>query len=77
MSQTLTIKLNQSQMKRLSKLALRYGLSLPEFSRTVLIELEESFPADSFAEYDHSEELKASFERGMNDWRTGGVVSKL
>jgi hypothetical protein len=64
-------------MRRLSRLALRYGLSLPEFSRKVLIELEESFPADSFAEYDRSEELKASLERGIDDWRTGRVVSKL
>ena len=47
MSQTLTIKLNQTEMKRLSRLALRYGLSLPEFTRKVLVELEEAFPHES------------------------------
>jgi hypothetical protein len=77
MSQNLTIKLKQSEMKRLSGLALRYGLSLPEFTRRVLVELEESFPRESFDDYDDAEELKASFSRALGDWRAGRTQTRL
>jgi len=77
MSQTLTIKLNQTEMKRLSRLALRYGLSLPEFTRKVLVELEEAFPHESFEDYEDAGALKDSFERALSDWRSGRVQSRL
>ena len=77
MSQSLTIKLNQSEMKRLSRLALRYGLSLPEFTRKVLVELEEAFPHESFEDYEDAEALKASLERAVSDWRSGRVLTRL
>ncbi len=77
MSQTLTIKLNQSEMKRLSRLALRYGLSLPEFTRKVLVELEEAFPHESFEDYEDAGALKDSFERALGDWRSGRVQTRL
>jgi hypothetical protein len=77
MSQNLTVKLNQSEMKRLSRLALRYGLSLPEFTRKVLVELEEAFPHESFEDYDDPEGLKASFDRALSDWRSGRTQTRL
>jgi hypothetical protein len=77
MSQNLTIKLNQTEMKRLSRLALRYGLSLPEFTRKVLAELDEAFPQESFKDYEDAEGLKASFERALGDWRSGRVQTRL
>jgi hypothetical protein len=77
MSQTLTVKLNQTEMKRLSRLALRYGLSLPEFTRKVLVELEEAFPPESFEDYEDAAALKASFERALSDWRSGRVQTRL
>jgi hypothetical protein len=77
MSQTLTVKLNQTEMKRLSRLALRYGLSLPEFTRKVLVELEEAFPPDSFEDYEDGAALKTSFERALSDWRSGRVQTRL
>lgn len=77
MSQNLTIKLNQSEMKRLSRLALRYGLSLPEFTRKVLVELEEAFPHESFADYEDAEGLKKSFQRALGDWRSGRIQTRL
>ena len=77
MSQTLTIKLNQTEMKLLSRLALRYGLSLPELTRKVLAELEESFPHESLQDYDDAEGLKASFERALSVWRSGRVQTRL
>lgn len=77
MSQNLTIKLKQSEMKRLSSLAMRYGLSLPDFTRKILTELEDTFPADSFTDYDNADDVKASFERALTDWRSGRVQNKL
>ncbi len=77
MSQNLTIKLNQTEMKRLSRLALRYGLSLPEFARKVLAELDEGFPQESFKDYEDAEGLKASFERAVGDWRSGRITTRL
>jgi hypothetical protein len=77
MSQTLTIKLNQTEMKRLSRLALRYGLSLPDFTRKVLVELEEAFPHESFEDYKDAGGLKNSFERALSDWRSGRVQTRL
>jgi hypothetical protein len=77
MSQTLTIKLNQTEMKRLSRLALRYGLSLPEFTRKVLVELEEAFPHESFEDYEDAGALRDSFERALGDWRSGRVQTRL
>jgi hypothetical protein len=77
MSQTLTIKLNQTEMKRLSRLALRYGLSLPEFTRKVLVELEEAFPHESFEDYKNAGALKDSFARALSDWRSGRVQTRL
>ncbi|HVS80653.1 MAG TPA: hypothetical protein VHE60_02870 [Pyrinomonadaceae bacterium] len=77
MSQNLTIKLNQTEMKRLSRLALRYGLSLPEFTRKVLAELDEAFPQESFGDYEDAEKLKSSFGRALSDWRAGRVQTRL
>lgn len=71
MSQTVTIKLGKEEKDRLSKLALRYGLSLSEFTRKVLVELEEGFPHESFDDYEGPEALKASFNRALSDWRAG------
>jgi len=77
MSQMLTIKLDEAETARLSRLALRYGLSLPEFTRKVLTELEEAFPHESFEDYEDAEELKESFARALSDWRSGRVQSRL
>ncbi|MDX6383493.1 MAG: hypothetical protein QOK48_1066 [Blastocatellia bacterium] len=77
MSQTLTVKLNQTEMKRLSRLALRYGLSLPEFTRKVLVELEDAFPPDSFEDYEDAAALRTSFKQALIDWRSGRVQTRL
>lgn len=77
MSSTITIKLPRQEQERLSRLALRYGLSLPEFSRRVLEELAAEFPEDSFANYQNPKALKASFLRALRDWRAGRVSARL
>jgi len=77
MSQNLTIKLSQSELKRLTRLALRYGLSLSELARRVLLELDETFPNESFADYKKEDSLKVSFDRALSDWHSGRVQTKL
>jgi len=77
MSQNLTVKLSQSELKRLTRLALRYGLSLSELARRVLLELDETFPNESFADYKNEDSLKASFDRALSDWHSGSVQTKL
>ena len=74
MSQNLTVKLSQSELKRLTRLALRHGLSLPELVRRVLLELDETFPNESFADYKNGENLKESFQRALSDWQSGRII---
>jgi hypothetical protein len=74
---TLTIPLAKKEIEHLKRLALRYGLSLPEFSRLVLKELATSFPEDSFENYDNPQALKASFKRALKDWKKGRVSETL
>lgn len=77
MDQTLTIKLKGREKDHLSRLALRYGLSLPELGRKVLVELQESFPKETFEEYQNPKALKASFQRAMKDLENGRVQTSL
>jgi len=77
MDQAITVTLNKQEKDRLSRLALRYGLSLGEFTRKVLVELNESFPQETLEEYENPRALKASLNRALRDWRTGKVQTAL
>jgi len=74
---TITIPLSKKDKEHLSRLALRYGLSLSEFSKYVLAELTSDIPAESLSDYEHSGELKASLNRALADWRGGRVYGRL
>ena len=74
---TLTIPLPKKDEERLRHFALSYGFSLPEFSRRILQELSSEIPEESFADYEHSKELRASFNRALRDWKAGRVSSRL
>lgn len=77
MNQTLKIKLKGREKDHLSRLALRYGLSLPELGRRILIELNESFSKESFEEYQNPKSLKDSFRRALKDLENGRVQTSL
>lgn len=77
MNQSITITLNKQQTDRLSRMALRYGLSLKEFTHKILNELEDSFPKESLSEYKNPKALQASLNRALKDWQTGRVRTKL
>jgi hypothetical protein len=74
---TLTIPLPKKEKDRLSRLALRYGLSLPEFSRRILKEITSNIPEESFEDYDNPKELKESFKQAFRDFRAGRVYDRL
>lgn len=73
----LTIPLPKKDKERLTRLALRYGFSLPEFSLLILTQLPDEIPSESFDDYDNPNELRASFARAIKDWKAGRVSQKL
>lgn len=74
---TISIKLSKSEKERLDRLALRYGLSLPDFSRRILTQLSSEKPSDSFRNYEQPEALRASFKRALRDWKSGRIRTKV
>ena len=77
MKSSFSIVLPKREQERLSRLALRYGLSLPEFSRRILGEITSDIPEESFDDYENPQELRASFSRALRDWRAGRVRTRL
>ena len=71
------ITLPKQEKGRLMRLALRYGLSLPEFSRKILEELSVLFPEESFNDYKNPKHLKASFNKALTEWKVGQVSEGL
>ncbi|MEK7173536.1 MAG: hypothetical protein AAB710_00450 [Patescibacteria group bacterium] len=74
---TLTIKLPKQEKEHLERLALRYDLSLQEFSRRVLQELSSEIPEESLREYEKPADLTASLKRALHDWQNGHVHANL
>lgn len=74
---SITIPLSQEEKEKLSRLALRYGFSLPEFSQRILKELASEFPQDSFENYKNPKTLQSSFARALRDYHAGRVRAKL
>ncbi len=74
---TLTIQLPRQEEERLSRLAVRYGLSVPEIARKILESVSLEFPEDAFDEYVNPEETRISFFRALDDWRAGRVSESL
>ena len=77
MNKHITITLNNKEKDRLSRLALRYGLSLQEFGRKILLQLQESFPQESFEDYQNPKALKASLTWALVDWKNANIQSHL
>ena len=74
---TLIISLRKQEKERLVRLALRYGLSLPEFSQKVLEGVASEISEESFMDYENSRALRASFSRALRDYRNGHVHRTL
>ena len=77
MATSISIALPRDEKERLSRLALRYGLSLPEFSRHILQEVASEIPEESLDDYEHPARLRASFKRALRDWKVGRTRTHL
>lgn len=77
MNRNITITLNQQEKDRLSRLALSYGLSLPDFSHKVLTELNETFPTESFKDYKNPKLAERAFNRALNNLKAGRVKTGI
>ena len=74
---TIPITLAKEEKKRLERLALSYGLSLPELSRRVLENIAAEIPEESLDEYEHPKQLIASYKQALLDWKKGKTHTKL
>ncbi|MDP1688934.1 MAG: hypothetical protein Q8L47_02280 [bacterium] len=72
-----TVNIPKIEKERLSKIALRYGLSLPELARRVLEEISSEIPNESFGEYKNSKQLRSSFNKALKDWESNHTTYKL
>ena len=77
MSIPITVSISKKEQERLTRLALRYGFSLPEFSKHILTGLISEIPEESFDDYENPKALRASFQRALHDWREGRVSTQL
>lgn len=77
MNKIITVTLKKQEHEKLHRLALQYGLSLKDFTKKILIEINETIPTESFKDYTNPKKAKASYERGLRDWRAGRVVRKI
>lgn len=77
MNTRLSITLDKKDKDRLERLALRYGLALPALARRVLENLESELPVESFDDYDHPSELRASFNKALRDFKLGRTSTRL
>mgnify|MGYP001564734249 FL=1 len=77
MATSISIELPRGEKERLSRLALRYGLSLSEFSRRILQEIASEIPEESFNDYEHPARLRVSFKRALRDWKAGRIRTRL
>lgn len=77
MKTSISIPLPKQEKDRLADLALRFGFSLPEFSRKILEAVTHEFPEESFSDYRDTKAVRASFTRALKDFRAGRVRSKL
>jgi hypothetical protein len=74
---SITFTLPKRDHDRLQHLALRYGLSLADFSQRILRELSQEIPEESFDDYERPDELRASFARALDDWQAGRVRDRV
>ena len=77
MNKTLTVVLTKNKKEELERLALHYGLSLPELSRRILEEVSSNFPEESLRDYIDPKELKRSLKRALRDWNAGRIHARL
>lgn len=74
---TINIKLNNSEKQRLSAIAMRYGLTLPDLAKKVLQEVKEQFELESLSEYENPNKVKKAIKTALQDYKKGKFLTKL
>ena len=74
---TINIKIKESEKAKLSRIALRYGLSLSELARRVLEEVREEFELESINDYKNPKEVLKDIDRALLDYKKGIFETKL
>lgn len=77
MNTSIKIPLSKKNKERLDRLALRYGLSLPDFSSRILSEVSSDISEESFEDYLQPQNLKVSFNKALREYQTGKVRNRL
>ena len=77
MNTTIKATITRKHAERLNRLAFRYGLSLDRFVSRLLSEVSTDIPEETLSEYQTPRKLSASIKRGLADWTSGRVSSKL
>jgi len=66
---TITIKVKKSEKEKLSRLAMRYGLSLPELAKRVLEGVREEFELESISGYKNPKEVLKDIDEALSDYK--------
>lgn len=74
---TINIKLNNSEKQRLSAIAMRYGLTLPELTKKILQQIREQFKTESLDEYKNPEKVAKAIKTALGDYKKGKFLTKL
>lgn len=74
---TLRVPLPRREQERLQRIALRFGLSLPDLSRRILQEIAGDMEEESLTAYRRPKALHASLQRAMRDLQRGRVSQTL
>ena len=74
---TINLQFTKSEKERLSKIAMRYGLTLPELAKKVLNEIREQFELESIKDYENPAQIKKSLKNALSDYKKGNFATKL
>lgn len=77
MNKIIKTTIHKRHADRLSRLAMRYGLSLDGFVSRVLSEISDDIPEESLSDYATPRALSSSIKRGLADWDNGRLSTKL
>ena len=76
-SSQITINLPLRQKEKLTRIALRYGLSLQDLTRHILEEITTGIGEESLSEYAHPARIRRSLKNALKEWESGTVTDKL
>ncbi|MEK7146801.1 MAG: hypothetical protein AAB772_00935 [Patescibacteria group bacterium] len=71
------IELKNKDEEKLSRLAIRYGISIEEFINKLIKELSSEIPEESLSEYKNPKKIKNSLKRSLSEYQRGRYFTAL